>query len=205
MRFGHYHDDDNDTICSCPNGPQTPIMELIMQSAPKFDKPLGEDDCKCGTVIDHLAEPGDLHCQRCGAELSVEDGARINEKYWESDLLPEDEHFGTVTREEAAHLLHVSPANRERVEEYARKMREGDWDGDGTLTIPAHMIPLSGDDPEPATYKIVQLAGGWWALRCIPTETDVVKAHGPGAYDEILQRWSAKTLLWMAWQERQRG
>jgi hypothetical protein len=200
MKFGHYHD-DHDTICCCADGPQIPIIELLRQSVPSVVRDglvMNPHDAaivdemktqgkECGVSIEHLAEPGDLHCQRCGVELSIEDGARINQQYWETDEF--ELYVGHANEQQAQAQRHAWSA-AQVTKKYAETMAEGPW---------------QDNDPEPSTYKIMRLADGWWSLRCMPTDTDVVKAHGPGAKEEITERWNLKTALWLAWRQRQRG
>lgn len=175
------------------------------------------DKAKCETSGEHLAEPGDLHCQRCGAELSIEDGARINEKYWETDTLPEKER----------------PAFSGFTQEYVRRIQTGEWDFgpepvkvdpnatllgselryDTTPLMPRFRIPrvtvsreqlgLPPLDIEPDSYSIVKLPEGWWGLRNVRTDTVIVMVHGPGAKEDITDRWNTKMAGWLAWRARQ--
>jgi hypothetical protein len=196
------------------------------------------DKAKCETSGEHLAEPGDLHCQRCGEELSIEDGARINEKYWETD-----EHDTSVTRAQVEKYL--GSVNEQRTEaqrhgwsavtkEYAERMQEGSWQGfdpepikvdpnatlfgselryDTTPLLPRLLFSritatreqLGLPPVEPDTFAVVELPEGWWGLRNVRTDTVVLKIHGPGAKEDITDRWNAKTAGWLAWRKRQDG
>lgn len=182
---------------------------------------------ECGTSIEHLAEPGDLHCQRCGKELSIEDGVRINEKYWETDTLPEGEQR-TETQRRAWSDVPVT-------KQYVEEMDKGSWqdDGPGPITVdpdatlfdyklhydtilllPRFRFPhvtasraqlgLPPADVEPDTFAVVALPEGWWGLRNTRTDTVVLKIHGPGAKEDITDQWNAKTAVWLAWKGRQR-
>lgn len=247
MRFGHIHDGTTE-LCSCANGSQLPVWDAVNEAAPTFDKPYQEDDesrepvlavdsldCGCGTVIDHLAEPGDLHCQRCGAELSVEDGAKINEKYFVGDENFENASSHPLTESDAARYFDqtVEEGSLSRAQRYAEMMQRGEWKHRGDLItfragerlidgimegaaqntriaadvadlfqVPRETVGLSPDDIEPDTYQIVKLPEDWWALRHLRSGTDIVKIHGPGAQQDITQRWNEKTTPWLEWKER---
>jgi len=58
-------------------------------------------------------------------------------------------------------------------------------------------------DEEPDTYAVVNLRHGWWGLRNLRTDAVVTRIHGPGAREDITERWNAKTAVWLAWRNRQ--
>lgn len=58
------------------------------------------------------------------------------------------------------------------------------------------------DDPEPDTYAVVSLGHGWMGLMNLRSNTIITKVHGPGACEDIEDRWKIKTAKWLAWKER---
>jgi len=58
-------------------------------------------------------------------------------------------------------------------------------------------------DTEPDAFAIVELPWGWWGLMNVRTGTMMVKIHGPGAHEDIVDRWNVKTAAWLAWRTRQ--
>lgn len=70
-------------------------------------------------------------------------------------------------------------------------------------TVSREELGLPPLDTEPDTYAIVPLLCGWWGLLNLRTKTVVTKIHGPGAREDITERWNVKTAEWLAWRARQ--
>lgn len=139
----------------------------------------------CGISYDHTAKAGDLECQRCGAELSLEDGLRAQ---------------GLTVAVNMTPILPPSPSVD--VEERLAQMNRALTALSKRIAVPPEMLGLPPADPEPDTYEIVQLPFGWWALRHVRSGTDIVKAHGAGAREDITERWNAKAVRWLEWRDR---
>lgn len=71
------------------------------------------------------------------------------------------------------------------------------------VTVSNYQLGLPPADSEPDNYAIVKLPLDWWGLMNVRTDAVVVKIHGPGAREDIVNRWNVKAAVWMAWRERQ--
>ena len=160
--FTGHHDLDENDVCRRCGGYFDPVPIVLDLNNPA-------DDIECGEAIEHLAEPGDIACRRCGAELSLEDVVRL-----------------TVP------AIAESSAEAMRIAYHMTSLFE----------IPPQMLGLPESDPEPPTYEVVELPWDWWGLVNIATDTVVVKVYGPGAREDIVERWNVKTAVWMAWKAR---
>lgn len=70
------------------------------------------------------------------------------------------------------------------------------------ITVSNYELGLPPSDQEPDPFAVVELPWDWWGLMNVRTGTIVVKIHGPGAREDIVDRWNLKAMAWRIWRGR---